>query len=236
MTPTHVHFDQDLRALKEKLLHMGATALDMVDKSARSLAERNADLAREVFELENSVNHLHVEVDDCCVKLLALHQPMAGDLRFLAAAMKINADLERIADQAVNVAQTCHDFLLKEAPVPQADIILTMADVSRRMIRDALRAFDTKDVELARDVMALDEQEDRLKREAVTNLITLIHKDPSHSTQFVDLILLSKNFERVGDHATNIAEDVIFMTLGKDVRHHLAEDFILTPVRNPPAA
>lgn len=228
------HFDEDLKTLKERLLYMGQTALDMVEKAGRGLKDRDSNLAQEVFELEKTVNQLHVEIDDRCVKLFALHQPMAIDLRFITAAMKVNSDLERIGDQAVNVAQTCHFFLFKEESVPQTDIVLKMADISRKMLREALRSFDQKDVELARSVMAQDEEEDRLKREAITALIDLIRKDPLHAKQFVDLILLSKNFERVGDHATNIAEDVIFMALGKDIRHHLSEDFILTPVRREP--
>jgi phosphate transport system protein len=226
------HFDEDLKSLKERLLYMGQTALDMVEKAARALKGRDSGLAQEIFVLEKTVNQLHVEVDDRCVKLFALHQPMAIDLRFITAAMKVNSDLERIADQAVNVAQTCHYFLFKEEAVPQQEqIILKMADISHRMLKDALRAFDSRDVELARAVMAQDEEEDKLKREAITALIELIRNDPRHAKQFVDLILLSKNFERVGDHATNVAEDVIFMALGKDIRHHLKEDFILTPVR-----
>lgn len=228
------HFDEDLKTLKERVLYMGQTALDMVDKAGRCLSGRDSDLAKAVFELEKTVNQLHVEVDDRCVKLFALHQPMAIDLRFITAVMKINSDLERIGDQAVNVCQTCHYFLFKEESVPQVDMVLQMAEISHRMLRDAMRAFDLKDVELARDVMAQDEIEDKLKRQAITGLIELIRKDPPHAKQFVDLILLSKNFERVGDHATNIAEDIIFMALGKDIRHKLVEDFVLTPVRDLP--
>jgi phosphate transport system protein len=230
------HFDEDLKTLKERVLYMGQTALDMVDKAGRGLRERDSDLAKAVFELERTVNQLHVEIDDRCVKLFALHQPMAIDLRFITAAMKVNSDLERIGDQAVNVAQTCHYFLFKEESVPQVDIILKMAEISHRMLKDAMRAFDQKDVELARAVMAQDEMEDRLKREAITDFIRLIRQDPPHAKQFVDLILLSKNFERIGDHATNVAEDVIFMALGKDIRHHLTEDFVLVPVRHLPDA
>ncbi len=229
------HFDEDLKILKEKILYMGQTSLDMVDKARRSLRDRDEDLAKAVFELERTVNQLHVEIDDRCVKLFALHQPMAIDLRFITAVMKVNSDLERIGDQAVNVAQTCHHYLFKEEAVPaQEAIVLKMADISHKMLREALRAFDQKDVELAREVMAQDEEEDRLKREAITSFIELIRQDPPHAKQFVDLILLSKNFERVGDHATNVAEDVIFMTLGKDIRHHLSEDFVLTSVRRNP--
>jgi phosphate transport system protein len=217
------HFDEDLRATKERLLHMGSLAEDMIRKAVKALFERNETLTQEVFQLEEQVNHLHVEVDDRCLKLIALHQPMAADLRLLSAAMKINSDLERIADQAVNASHTCYYHLFKETPVPQVSMIRRMAEISQKMLRDSLDAFAHGDVELAKGVMRQDEEEDRLKSEAITSLIELIKKEPSHSTQFVDLILLSKNMERIGDHATNIAEDVIFMVMGKDIRHHFED-------------
>ncbi len=217
------HFDEDLKALKERLLRMGSLAEEMIRKTVKALFERSPALTQEVFELEKLVNALHVEVDDRCIKLLALHQPMAVDLRTITAAMRINNDLERIGDQAVNVGQTCFYHLFKETPVPQVTMISRMAEIGQKMLKDSLDAFSTKDVELAKAVMEQDEEEDNLKRKAITELIELIQKDPSHSVQFVDLILLAKNMERIGDHATNIAEDVIFMVLGKDIRHHLGE-------------
>ena len=215
------HFDEDLKTLKERLLQMGSLAEEMIRKAVKALFDRNPSLSQEVFELEKQVNALHVEVDDRCLKLFALHQPMAIDLRTITAAMRINNDLERIGDQAVNVGQTCFYHLFKETPVPQISMISRMAEIGQKMLKDSLDAFSTKDVELAKAVMAQDEEEDKLKREAITRLIELIQKEPAHSVQFVDLILLAKNMERIGDHATNIAEDVIFMVLGKDIRHHL---------------
>ncbi|HMX43131.1 MAG TPA: phosphate signaling complex protein PhoU, partial [Elusimicrobiota bacterium] len=167
------------------------------------------------------VNQMHVEIDDRCLKLIALHQPMAADLRLITAAMKINSDLERIADQAVNAGQTCYYHLFKESPVPQISMITQMAEISQKMLRDSLDAFSRRDVALAEKVLKQDEEEDRLKAQALTSLIDLLKKDPSHSSQYVDLILLSRNMERIGDHATNVAEDVIFMVQGKDIRHHL---------------
>jgi phosphate transport system protein len=217
------HFDEDLKTLKERLLRMGSLSEEMIQKAVKALFDRNPALTQEVFELEKQVNQLHVEVDDRCLKLFALHQPMAIDLRTITAVLRINNDLERIGDQAVNVGQTCYYHLFKETPVPQVSMIQRMAEISQKMLKDSLDAFATKNVELARAVMAQDEEEDRLKREAITNLIDLIQKDPAHSTQFVDLILLAKNMERIADHATNVAEDVIFMVLGKDIRHHLSE-------------
>ncbi len=218
------HFDEGLKLLKERLLRMGGLAEEMIQKAAKAFAERSPDLAQEVFPLEKEVNQFHVEVDDLCIKLIALHQPMAADLRLITAAMKINSDLERIADQAVNIAQTCYYHLFKETPVTEVNIIPRMAAISQKMLKDSLDAFSRKDIELARSVLAQDEEEDRLKAQALGDLIELIRKDPSRSKQFVDLILISRNMERIGDHATNIAEDVIFMVVGKDIRHHLSRE------------
>ena len=216
------HFDEGLNALKGKILRMGALAEDMIEKAVKALMERSPELTQEVFELEKEVNRMHVEVDDDCLKLIALHQPMAVDLRLITAAMKINNDLERIADQAVNASQTCYYHLFKETPVPQISMIPHMAVISQKMLRLSLDAFARRDVGAALGVLRQEEEEDRLKAQALNDLIDLIREDPPHSKQFVDLILLSKNMERIGDHATNIAEDVIFMVQGKDIRHHLA--------------
>jgi phosphate transport system protein len=195
----------------------------MIQKAVRALKDRDSKLTEEVFEIEKEVNRLHVEVDDRCIKLLALHQPMAIDLRLLTAAMKINTDLERVADHAVNTSQTCYYHLFKETPVPEAEMITRMAEIAQQMLKDSLEAFAKRDIELARGVLSQDEEEDRLKSQSLNDLIELIKKDPSHSKQFVDLILIAKNMERISDHATNIAEDVIFMVAGKDIRHHLEE-------------
>jgi phosphate transport system protein len=135
------HFDEELSRLKELLLRMGATAEDMIQKAVRALRERNEKLTQEVFTLEEQVNHMHVEIDDRCLKLIALHQPMAADLRLITAAMKINSDLERIADQAVNASQTCYYHLFKETPVPQVSLVFRMAEISQKMLREALDAF-----------------------------------------------------------------------------------------------
>ncbi|MBP9127984.1 MAG: phosphate signaling complex protein PhoU [Elusimicrobia bacterium] len=219
------HFDEDLRQLKERLLRMGAIAEEMIQKAVKALHERRDALTADVFELETQVNQMHIELDDRCLKLIALHQPMAVDLRLIAAAMKINTDLERVADQAVNVSQTCHYHLLKETPVPEVVLLTRMSEISQKMLRDSLDAFARQDVELAKGVLAQDEEEDQLKARALTQLIERLKKDPERSSQYVDLILLSRNMERIGDHATNIAEDVIFMVQGKDIRHH-GGDFI----------
>lgn len=212
-------FHEELNDLKAQVLRMGGLAQDMIKKASQALFERNENLSREVFELEKTANRFHVEVDEKCVNLLALQQPMAADLRMIAACMKINTDLERVADQAVNISQTFYYHLFKEPPVPQVAMILRMAALSQNMLRDSLEAFARNNTDMAFGVLKQEEEEDRLKSKAMTDLIGLIRLDPSRSEQFVDLILLSRNMERVGDHATNIAEDVIFMALGKDIRH-----------------
>src|SRR5262245_39791789 len=143
------HFDEELNALKERLLRMGAISEEMIRKAVKALTERNEKLTQEVFTLEEEVNRLHMEIDDRCLKLIALHQPMAADLRLITAAMKINSDLERIADQAVNAGQTCFYHLFKETPVPQVSMILKMAEISQKMVREALDAFSRRDTALA---------------------------------------------------------------------------------------
>ncbi len=215
------HFHEELKELKAHVLRMGELVQDMLKSATQALFERNESLSREVFELEKTANRFHLEVDEKCVNLLALQQPMAADLRLVAACMKINTDLERIADQAVNISQTFYYHLFKEPPVPQVNMIRRMAALSQKMLRESLEAFAQKNTDLAFGVLKQEQEEDRLKSKAMADLIELIRVDPPHSEQFVDLILLSRNMERVGDHATNIAEDVIFMVLGKDIRHQL---------------
>jgi phosphate transport system protein len=217
------HFDQDLKALEKKILGMGALCETMIQKTVKALIERDGALTEEVFALETEANRLHMEIDETVVKLLALHQPMAVDLRFLTAAIKINTDLERIADMAVNAGQTGYYHLFKEPPVPQIEMVTRMAELAQKMLRESLDAYARRDVPLAQRVLIEDEEEDRLKAKALTDLIALIRSDPPQSEAFVELILLSKNMERIGDHATNIAEDVVYMVLGKDIRHQPQE-------------
>jgi phosphate transport system protein len=213
------HFDQDLKALEKRILDMGALCETMIQKTVRALVDRDSALTQDVFSLEIEANRLHMEIDETVVKLLALHQPMAVDLRFLTAAIKINNDLERIADMAVNAGQTGYYHLFKEPPVPQIAMITRMAEVAQKMLRESLDAYARRDVALAERVLVQEIEEDRLKAEALKNLIELIRNDPPRSESFVELILLSKNMERIGDHATNIAEGVVYMVLGKDIRH-----------------
>lgn len=214
------HIEEEINALKEKILSMASIAEEMISLSVRCFLERKDENSQKIFEREENVNKLQMENDERSVKILALYQPEAGDLRTIMAATKINAELERIADQAVNITQTCHYHLLKEMPIQTMEEIPQMAVLSQEMIRESIDAFARRDVELAQSVLRKDERVDTLKAKVLNEIIGLIPLHPDHAKQLVDLILISKNIEKIADHATNIAEDVIFMVLGKDIRHH----------------
>jgi phosphate transport system protein len=216
------HFETDMQALKNRLLGMGALVEERVHQAVISLMERRQDLAERVAADDREVNDLQIEIDDRALKLLALQQPMATDLRLITSAMKINADLERIGDQAVNIAEN----VLKLLPHPPLRAILNitrMAEIAEQMTRDSLDSFVRKDAALARSVLARDDEVDQLKDHVFRVLLTYMMADPGTIERALGLILISRNLERIADHATNIAEDVIFLVEAKDVRHHHEE-------------
>jgi len=212
------HFDEELQHLKEQLLLMGGYVETAIDKSIRALTERNSDLAQEVIDEDKQVDDLEIDVDNICLRLLALYQPTAADLRFITASILINNNLERMADQAVNIAQRVID--LNELPVlkPYIDIP-RMSSIAQSMTQDSLDAFVQKDIVKARDVMARDNQLDMLNNQIFRELLTYMMSDPTTITRAVNLILISRNLERIGDHGTNISEEVIFMVEGAVVKH-----------------
>lgn len=214
------HFEDSEDELKQVLLNMGGLAEEMIHLAVKVLLERTKEPSNKIYADESEVNKLHMEIDDKCIKLLALQQPTAQDLRFITCAMKINSDLERIGDQAVNVLQT--STVLLEQPQMQHKLfdISHMAELASSMLHDSLDAFVRKDMSLAESVLKRDDEEDKLKRETFNELLQLMQEDSSIIHRALDLILISRNLERIADHATNIAEDVIFMTCGKDIRHH----------------
>ena len=211
------HFDADLDELRARILRMGSLCEEMIHYAVKLVVERDEKHLTAVEDWERQVNQLHIEIDDVCLKLIALHQPTAGDLRFIAAAIKINSDLERVADQAVNIAET-GVYLIKEPKIALGDIP-RMVEVASGMLKDSLDAFSRGDVELARDVIKRDDEEDRLKSRIFNELVQLMQRDASSIQRGMDIILIARNLERIADHATNVAEDVIFMVLGKDIRH-----------------
>jgi phosphate transport system protein len=214
----------DLRA---RLLRMGGLCEEMIHDAVKLILERDAVHLARVQDTERQVNQLHVEIDDVCLKLIALHQPAAGDLRMIAAALKINSDLERVGDQAVNIAET-GVYLIKEPQIKLGDIP-RMVEVAVGMLKDSLDSFAKGDVDLARDVIRRDDEEDRLKSQTFNELLSLMQKDASAIQRGMDVILIARNLERVADHATNIAEDVIFMVLGKDIRHGAERHEVVDP-------
>ncbi|HEU4367324.1 MAG TPA: phosphate signaling complex protein PhoU [Methylomirabilota bacterium] len=215
------HFHEELEALKQTLLAMGGLVEDQIRRVMAALLERDSAVAQEVIDRDRQVNAYDVEVDEKCVELLALHQPTAGDLRFITTAMKIVTDLERIGDQAVNIGQRALELNREPQLKPYIDLP-RMAERAQRMVKESLDAFVARDTDLARRVCAADEEVDALKEQIFRELLTFMMEDARTIPRAIRLILISRFLERVADHATNIAEMVIYMVDSKMVRHTLA--------------
>jgi phosphate transport system protein len=219
-TERHIrHFQEELEQLKARLLEMGGLAEDHLRLAVRGLVERDLSLVERVLMGDAAINQLHIEIDDRCFKLLALHQPMAVDLRAIVSAVKINTDLERVGDLAVNIAEAVRRYL-QHPPVKELIDIPRMAVIAQDMLRDALDAYVRRDTVLAQNVLDRDDELDALKTLVFRELLTHMIDDPATIEPSLDVILISRHLERIGDHATNVAEDVIFMVSAKDVRHH----------------
>jgi len=212
-------FDKELKILKEKLLRMASLAEESVILAVNSLKERKEELAQKVFNGEETINLLDVEIDRLSLRLLALRQPMAVDLRFITSAMKIASELERIGDQSVNIAQRALELLRLPLLKPLIDIP-RMASLAQNMVNDSLSAFVNRDEKLARDVCQRDDEVDDLNDQIFRELLTYMMQDPSTINRAVDLILVGRHLERIADHATNISEDVIYYVKGKTIKHH----------------
>ena len=215
------HFHEELEALKQTLLAMGGLVEDQIRRVMKALLERDDVMAQEVIERDRQVNTYDVEVDEQCVSLLALYQPAAGDLRFITTAMKIVTDLERIGDQAVNIAQRVLELNREPQLKPYIDLP-RMAEQAQRMVKESLDAFVARDTALARQVCGEDSEVDLLKEQIFRELLTFMMEDPRTIPRAIRLILISRFMERVADHATNIGEMVVYLVEGKMVRHTLA--------------
>jgi phosphate transport system protein len=213
------HFQEELEALQSRLLEMGGLAEERVSAAVQSLVSRDIAAIERVLYGDEPINALHVEIDNRCFKLLALHQPMATDLRAIVSAVKINTDLERVGDLAVNIAEAAKRYAT-HPPVKKLIDIPQMGDIAQEMLHDALDAFVRRDTALAQAVLNEDDRLDGLKTQIFRELLEYMLKDPATVEPALDLILVSRHLERIGDHATNIAEDVIFMVSALDVRHH----------------
>jgi phosphate transport system protein len=215
-------FDAELNALNEKLLNMARLAEESVALAVKSLKERNESLTQDVFKREGNVNLLEIEIDELCMRLLALRQPVARDLRFITSAMKIGSELERVGDLAVNIAEVSTD-LLKQPPLKPLIDIPRMASLAEGMIKDSLNAFVNRDEKLARSVCQRDDEVDSLNDQVFRELLTYMMNDPTTIDRAVGLILVARHLERIADHATNVGEDVIYLVLGKTIKHHIEE-------------
>ena len=216
------HFDEALKQLKEKLLRMSSLVEEAIGTSIKALMERNAELAYKVIKADDAINMLEIEIDDLCLKLLALYQPTAGDLRFVTSSMKITNDLERIGDLAVNIGQRTLD-LIKVPPLKLRINIPKMATAAQGMLKDSLNAFVNKDSKLAYEVCKRDDEVDNLNHEIFMELLHSNPEDQKPVERVIDLALVAKNLERVADHSTNICEDIIYMVDGKVIKHHITD-------------
>lgn len=214
----HRHFEVELKDLKEQLVEMGGHVENAVELATRALIQRQPNLFKQVHDIEARINREHMEVDEACVTLLARQSPLAADLRLVIAILKISTDLERMGDQAVNIAYNAKDYL-EGAPVEDVKDVPQMAEQVRSMVRESLDAFVKQDKALAEAVLLKDDLVDNLKDKIFQDLIGYMTRNPSNVERALDLILIARNLERLGDHATNIAEDVIFAVTGDDIRH-----------------
>ena len=213
------HFQQEMHKLKENLLQMAGLVEKAISNAIEALVKRDTPLAEETIQEDDKINQLEILIDDWCLKLLALHQPMAADLRFITSAMRINTDLERMGDQAVNIAERVIALNQEPQLKPYIDIP-RMATIAQSMVRDVLDAFVNGDSKLARSVCERDDEVDALNDQVFRELLTYMISDPKTITRAVHLILVSRCLERIADHATNIAEGVIFMVKALVIKHH----------------
>jgi len=215
--------EEEMRNLKNMLTRMAAEVEQSIKKSVRSLTERDSNLAKKVISDDHKINTYDVKIDEECIRLLALKQPMGKDLRFITTAMKITTDLERIADNAVNIAERAIELNKEPLLKPYIDIP-RMREVVQAMVRDAIEAFLHEDKRLAMDVLMRDDEVDVLNEMVIQELIFIMTQDPSTVARGIKIGHVSKYLERIGDHATNIAEMVVYMVEGKIIRHMLPEE------------
>jgi len=215
------HFDMEMTELKKKLVDMASLVQQMIKISIDVVVKRDKELAKEVFAIEREVNFDEILVDDTCLKLIALNQPVGSDLRFITSAMRINSDLERMGDEAVNICETGLELLEYPELKPLIDIPKMVVLVTE-MVKESIESFNLSDTELAQKVLEKDDAVDELKRIIFKDLMEYMVGTNDRTTiiRAMNLVAIAKRLERLGDHATNVCEDVIFMVHGKDIRHN----------------
>jgi phosphate transport system protein len=212
-------FDEELTLLKEHLLKMAGLVEESIILSVKALKERNEEFIRQVFKREEAINTMDIDIEQMALKLLALKQPMAGDLRLIVSAMKMGGELERIGDQAVNIAEGAQELLKVPLLKPLIDVP-RMASLAQNMVKDSLQSFIDLDADLAQSVCVRDEEMDQLYDQVFRELLTYTIADPTTIPRAIELILIARHLERIADHATNISEDVVYLVRGKTIKHH----------------
>ena len=213
------HFEQELEELKGKLLEMSALVESAVQRSVSAVTQKDRSAAEQVFRDEARINQLQIEIDEFAINLLATQQPLAADLRLVVAALKINTDLERMGDLSVHIAQRALSLLTEPVIKPMVDI-RHMSALVESMVRKSMDAFVANDADMARSVLASDDAVDSLRTASYHELVSYMEKEPRNIPQALDLIGITRSLERIADHSMNIAEDVLFLVKGIDVRHH----------------
>ncbi len=216
------HFNHELEELKKQLLKMVGLVEESISRSVKALKESNADVSKDVIMSDEIINMLEIQIEEFCLKLLALHQPTAVDLRFITSVLKMNNDLERIGDLAVNISERTLELIRQPLLKPLIDIP-RMAELVQKMVRDSIDALVKRDSNLARNVCVKDDEVDDLNDQIFRELLTYMIQDPRAITSVVGLIFVGKYLERISDHATNIAEDVIYYIKGETIKHHIRE-------------
>jgi len=215
---TSKHYEQQLRLLKDKLLLMSHEAEQMISDSIRALVDRRPTMAEDVISRDDNLDKLEIEIDNLCYEILALEQPVARDLRFIATALKIVKDIERIGDIAVNIAERAVE-LIQEPEMKRLIDLPIMAEAAERILKDSLDAFVNSDADLAEKVIKDDERIDGLYEQIFRELLTYMLEDTKYISRAIKLIFIAKHLERVGDHSANVAEMVVFLVKGQDIRH-----------------
>ena len=214
-----LHFREELQQLQSTLLEMGGLVEASIHNSVYALVDRNEDKAKEVMWAEALINQKEIEIDDLATRLLALFQPMARDLRFITAVIKMNSDLERMGDLAVNITERAMSLMAEPVTRHLIDIP-RIAELAESMVHRALDAFARGDADMAREVLLADDEVDRLRDSVYYELLSFMQEERTTINRAVDLMFVAQHLERIADHATNIAEDVLFLVKGIDVRHH----------------
>ncbi len=215
-----IHLHRDLERLQKRIVTMAGDVEEMIEKVVKALFNRDAALAHALMQADNLIDMEENQIEEDCLKILALHQPVAIDLRRVTAILKINSDLERMGDLAENIAERVYSLTQNADPVPISPLFQQMADLTNMMVRDGLDAFVNLDSSLAKRVCRVDEEVDRLNVEIIKLVLEYMKKNPNHVEPGLNLFSICRQIERIADHATNIAEDVVYLVEGAIIRHH----------------